>query len=345
MTTYSYPIDENPKQNPSQRSRLHSFSFAVGHWDSPDSCIGEDDDNVQLDLNSSTRSPDWNEFDKRPHISDLLQTHSTAINVVRSIIREHPLYDKSRYDDIWILRFVLSKKNTNKAILAAIATMKFRHEKGLNNIGDIRSRLPNHKDVKHLLPGQKKLLSLCDDKAFVYAQPDVDRGILSYTTLSKLNMPSLGKYISKEDLEEVYIYRSEAVYQNLDEITRRTGRLTKEARLMVLGGISMTRIDMTFAKRDAAVSKSMQDFYPQMVGAVYIVDPPRWVNFMWRIMKPLLPKSMVEKFDFIFPCKVEKDLRKLFPFISIEKLPKVFGGRHEVWPPLEIRQTPNNAFL
>ena len=46
------------------------------------------------------------------------------------------------YDEIWILRFVLShKSNVKKATNAALATMKFREEKKLNELGDIHHRI------------------------------------------------------------------------------------------------------------------------------------------------------------------------------------------------------------
>lgn len=86
-------------------------------------------------------------LDHRPLISDLLKTHADKIEEVRNIIKEEILYNKDdnakRYDDIWILRFVLShKKNIKSAAKAAIKTMQYREEWKLNEMGDIRHKFP-----------------------------------------------------------------------------------------------------------------------------------------------------------------------------------------------------------
>ena len=68
--------------------------------------------------------------DDRPFIKDLLVEHSSGIATVRAALQQtRPsalLYDPSRHDDIWILRFVLSHiTDVDAASRAFIETIKF----------------------------------------------------------------------------------------------------------------------------------------------------------------------------------------------------------------------------
>ena len=113
---------------------------------------------------------DNEDYDERPLISDLLLKHSKDIENVRNKIKDEELYRKDtddtaaaaaaatnsrhrRYDDIWILRYVLSHAKDNDnfdgAANAAIQTMIFRDEKNLNNV-DLRYRMLNSGDKQDI---------------------------------------------------------------------------------------------------------------------------------------------------------------------------------------------------
>ena len=110
------------------------------------------------------------DHDERPLIGDLLKKHASKIQSVRKIIESDPLYKKGNnstlYDDIWILRFLLSHKNSVKsASKAAVKTMHFRNEHKLNELGDIRHKMfsTRTRPTSDHFPLNIKFMSCCTD--------------------------------------------------------------------------------------------------------------------------------------------------------------------------------------
>eukprot|EP00546_Thalassionema_frauenfeldii_P003432 CAMPEP_0178937814 /NCGR_PEP_ID=MMETSP0786-20121207/25978_1 /TAXON_ID=186022 /ORGANISM="Thalassionema frauenfeldii, Strain CCMP 1798" /LENGTH=81 /DNA_ID=CAMNT_0020616451 /DNA_START=281 /DNA_END=522 /DNA_ORIENTATION=+ len=77
----------------------------------------------------------------------------------------------------------------------------------------------------------------------------------------------------------------------------------------------------TYVNADSKAAKEMQDYYPQLLGSVLVIDAPSAIGAVWKVMKHLFPKSVVEKFDFIYPTKNEKDMKPLLKYVSKEHLP------------------------
>jgi len=270
---------------------------------------------------------------KRPLIRDLLNKYSSEISRVLNKIKPHELYDPSRYDDIWVLRFVLSHKgSTTKATQAAIKTMEFRDEKKLNKFGDILHRIYNHEDhdSPSNFPILKKYFSCIKTNAIIHQLPDTDRGIVCYIRLADCDMKKMVKTLSEEELSEVYLLLNEAVYQIQDDISRRSGRLTKLLKVIDLDGMKMKEFDIGYAKVDAAAAKTLEDFYPQQLGKILVVNAPYWINMVWDVLKPLFPARVTEKFDFASSKK--KMIKKLVEYVSADNVPERFGGNDKCWP-------------
>lgn len=186
--------------------------------------------------------------DERPMIDDLLEKHAQAIASVREQILADDeckaLYEKrdniKRYDDIWILRYVLSHKgHTKSASKAAIKTIKFREESKLNEAGDLRHRIkqpgvPDSEKTANIdpLPGIKLYNKYCDENAMCIALPDENRGIVVFVDMGKLDQHGLAQGVNAEEMKEMVLYSNEAMFQVVDEITRRTRRLTKVTKIV-----------------------------------------------------------------------------------------------------------------
>mmetsp|Transcript_1573 Transcript_1573/g.2249 ORF Transcript_1573/g.2249 Transcript_1573/m.2249 type:complete len:303 (-) Transcript_1573:189-1097(-) len=272
--------------------------------------------------------------DERPLISDLLEEHTSAIKAVCDQIQDDPLYDKSRYDDIWILRFILShKKSIKDASQAAQKTMQFRHDKKLNELGDIRHTIPNNLNKcegEHFFHFHRKYFQYCkSNDAIMHTLPNKDRGNVTYITPSKVDLKTIADELSDEDLLNVHLYTNEAIYQILDEVTRRTGRLTKFLKVTDLSGISFDKISRKYIKKDTAAVKIIEDHYPQLLGAVLLVNPPSWIGKIFKIFRPLLPRRVQQKINVVSP----KDVKPFLRFVSEENLPEKYGGKNNVWPP------------
>lgn len=297
-----------------------------------------------------------NWHDDRPLVTDLLATHSEAIASVQKGIYANDigkeLYTKGgnpqRYDDIWILRFVLSHRgNVKSATKAAMKTMVFREEKKLNVVGDLRHKLKHYNgeenDVTSSeatstdLPGRKRFNGSCDKEAMFHFLPDKNQNIWRIAQLCKINLDKIVTEMSEEELSEWYLYEKEAVYQVLDEITRRTGRLTKSMKIIDMTNMQLLKMNRTFVKRDAAASKVGEDFYPQLLGTMFIFNSPGWLSGFWSLIRPFFPKRVAEKIVFLPSLSKMNKSKKSFEspilrHISKEHLPEKYGGMNKTWP-------------
>merc|ERR1712238_25413 len=316
--------------------------------------------------------------DERPLISDLLLKHSTEIEFVRNKIQDEELYKKDtaaaaaadakhhlrrsgrRYDDLWILRYILShgeNGDLDAAVNAAIQTMIFRDAKKLNNDKDydLRYRMQNVGDTHDTelfhsmfaaatttctgtatpLPGWKKLNDCCGEHASMMIQPDVKRGPILIFDMSTFDQDLVYELFSPEELLESNIYTNECIFQVVDEVTRQTGKLTKYCKIINCAGAQLSKINRQYLQADAAVSKQLENMYPQLVGTVFILNSPSWISLIWSFMSMIMPKRMVSKIDIVPPINStskEKYLQPFLKYISQEHLPEKLGGMNTQLP-------------
>ena len=64
-----------------------------------------------------------------PHVFELLAKHADAIIELRGRVAEAPHYKADDYDDIFLLRFLLSNGTIDKAETNLRSTFVFRHER------------------------------------------------------------------------------------------------------------------------------------------------------------------------------------------------------------------------
>ena len=84
-------------------------------------------------------------------------------------------------------------------------------------------------------------------------------------------------------------------------------------------------------ERNQKLMKEMEDFYPQLNGGIFMFNTPSWFKVIWRMLRPLYPKRVLEKFDVITN---KADVTRLYPkFIDIEHVPVSYGGECKAWPP------------
>jgi len=282
----------------------------------------------------STSSPATDEHDERPLLKDLLVSRSLDINSVRNGIQSHPLYDPSRYDDIWILRYVLShKKDTNAATRAAIATMEFRDTHQFND-RDLRGTIEHldGRDTPNRLPVFDKLNACSEKYTCLVTLPDRQRGVIMYVFLAKLDMDKLDETATQEDLTMSTIYQNESYYQILDHITRTTGRLTKLVKVVDMEGMKLRKMNRGYISKDCAANKEIDDYFPQLLGGMLIANPPGWIGLIWKFFRLFAPKRLVEKVDFL-PSNKEKVQNRLLKFVSKRNLLERYGGENKEWPP------------
>mmetsp|Transcript_17812 Transcript_17812/g.26350 ORF Transcript_17812/g.26350 Transcript_17812/m.26350 type:complete len:288 (+) Transcript_17812:138-1001(+) len=276
------------------------------------------------------------EKDNRPLVKDLLEKHASQLVELRNILEKEESYCKERYDDLWMLRFLLSHKKVSKASAAAISTMNFRKDRKINELGDIRHKMINHLEAEtsdRNFEIHRKHMKFCHSPlAIIYALPDPDRGLIQILTPKYMDQENFVKEISLEETVEVTLYGNEIIFQVLDDITRRTGKLTKLLRIMDMEGYALKDFNRALMKRDAAANKALEDHYPGSLGTCIVIDAPSWINAVWKVVKPLFPKKFVEKIAFA-DIKNPKDVKYFLKYVTRDKLWERYGGNNPEWPP------------
>lgn len=296
------------------------------------------------------KSSNGDDDDHRPLIKDLLEEHASVIENVQEKIRsdeeiDKSLYDPERYDDIWILRYVLSHKgNAKNAAKAALKTMKFRDDEKLNEKTDLRYCIKNYSrenenDKKYKsLPGYDRFNAKCGKEAIIHFHPDPDRGLLFYCQPKALDTDGVMADITEEEFREAYIAMKEAEYQILDEVTRRTGRLTKLTRFVDLHNYSFFKFNRKYTKLDADIQKELEDFFPQSLDKQYIFNIPSWLSAIWTVIAALFPKRLIEKLDICPSSASTKFYAPIAKHVSEENHPVGYGGKNTNWPPPSIAE-------
>lgn len=270
-----------------------------------------------------------NATDSRSAVKDLIQKHRESIDKVRQAIANDVNYDVTKHDDLWILRFILShKKKLKDAIKATQHCLTFRAEHKLDDT-DIRFHPVG---PKALSEGAKRYLKYCSDDAVVMTLPDPKRGVVGFLNFPGIDQHGLVKNVDPNDWLPLFLYVAEWTHQWLDYITRTTGRLTKSVRLADISESTFSQFSHECHKRDGAAMGIMEDVYPQLLEKVFICHAPTWVQVPWRILRPLMPKRVVAKVDFINPDKKRNERERLYEYIDEEHLPVRFGGKYETWP-------------
>ena len=178
----------------------------------------------------------------------------------------------------------------------------------------------------------KRYLKYIPEGALSCTVPDVKRGLVAFLGVDVIDQHKVAQNVAWQDWLPTYCYVSEWSFQWLDYITRTTGLLTKSVRFVELKKASLSKFSQEMLSRDAQAMGVMEDCYPQLLQSIFVCNSPGWIQLPWRLLRPLLPTRVVNKFDFITPDTNEEERNRLFKYISQDNLPVRFGGKYEPWP-------------
>jgi len=271
-----------------------------------------------------------NGHDVRPSVKDLIVKHRESIEKAKAILEKHALFVPQKHDDLWILRFCLSRKKTKDAVNAAEHALEFRDEHKLDET-DIRF-FGTRRGESNLPQSYSRYVEHCNAEALQWTLPDPKRGVICFIDIGSVDGHELVKNLDEKDWLGSFIHLNEWTFQWQDYITRVTGRLTKSVRLLDFKQAKMSGMNQEASKRDAAVMGVMEDVYPQLLRTIYICHAPGWIQIPWRILRPFFPKRVIEKMDFINPDKRQNERDRLLEHLDEANLPVRFGGKYEAWP-------------
>merc|ERR1712176_1436534 len=108
-------------------------------------------------------------------------------------------------------------------------------------------------------------------------------------------------------------------------------------------------------------NKQIEDFYPQLVDAVFLNNCPTIIQFLWDTFKPLFPRRFLEKIKLVRLLRRRRDddddddstnstkktinnnhnynnndnddIKMLMKYVSKNNIPIIYGGNNKLWPP------------
>jgi hypothetical protein len=272
-------------------------------------------------------------------IDPLLAEHADAIAALAAAVPELAALDKTVfpfYDEIWLLRFVLSFTDAADRIEAVGAAIQFR-------------ATPAYQDMFARVNDGTWRSSEMIRKAKRYTVGGVMPAELNTTTAGGPLVLVRGKYgdpapllahFSLDEIKLIFFSFREAQLVINDAKTRETRRLSKSIFLMDMSGATMgAMMNRKMRGIQSAVSAISAKVYPQMMMKLVMLNAPSWISIVMAVMTRLLPVSMTSK---IYICQYPAVARTATtttaesggigadPFVAqhlnVDALPKFIGG-------------------
>lgn len=233
--------------------------------------------------------------DQRPLVKDLIREHRSAIDEIKMGLLDNSLYEPEKHDDLWILRFWLSHQRRKPALEAAKKTLQFRKDLRLDQ-WDIREYAPSDCNEGTMV---HEYLQFWDRDAVVFSLPDrhSPEGPKFFIKLAGRDQHKLTKELTEDHWFAFFGQCAEWCFQWADYRTRLSGRLTNCVGFVDAQGMSLKSFHAECTLRDGRALGVLHDCYPQTIEAIKIRNPPGGFRILWRMVRAVLPKSVVAMLD------------------------------------------------
>ncbi|RDX89867.1 Random slug protein 5 [Mucuna pruriens] len=224
---------------------------------------------------------------------DSTETELTKILLLRAIVETRDPSSKEE-DDLMIRRFLRARDlDVDKASAMFLKYLKWRH-----------SFVPNGSVSVSDVPNE-----LAQDKVFVQGRDKIGRPILIVLGVKHFQ--------NKYDPDE---FKRFVVYV-LDKVcTRMPPGQEKFVGIAELKGWGYSNSDV---RGYLSALTILQDYYPERLGKLYIVNAPYIFIKVWQIVYPFIDNKTKKKIVFVEKDKVKSTLLEE---IDESQIPEIFGG-------------------
>jgi hypothetical protein len=273
----------------------------------------------------------------RPRVAALLEEHAAALAELKRMLGSDfppPPSDQATdtdvdpflYDDLFLLRYILSHKDKGKLPKAAHAvreTLAYRRANGAvlaqvrrTDVGGNAYPKPEVDAAykRLLLQGvvQNRRESLAGDHVLIVRDGLADKSGF---------MDAVGQLAA----EEYLLLKRERLYADIDRRTRSTGLLIKVVIVVDAAGGSLGKLrDRRYMKADGKCSKLAELYYPQLMGTIVLVNPPALLHLIMKVARVFISGNTLDKITLVQPGRAQDlFLQSLYP---AEEIPKFLGG-------------------
>jgi len=242
---------------------------------------------------ASSQPAAWRSPHDRVSIKDLLAHYQKPMQELRekfqSAFAAHPKADPQVLDDIFILRYLLSKKGDVAASADSIQkTLDWRR----NNLSLIQAAtdLTNPSALSH-----EKLQRLNCYMAAGIHTPTSHGDLVLIIRAACVNFDELAKDLDSLAIYVMYLW--EVCFQYCDTESRKRGYFVKLFVVKDMHGFSPNPMVMQkFGAVMDSQSKRSEFLYPQFLGMMCAANPPEVTNVFFKMISPLMSKDFLEKF-------------------------------------------------
>lgn len=226
----------------------------------------------------------------QPNVDDLLEKHAADIVKLRADIADDERFadganNRIPYDDIFLLRFLLSNGPGKSAEKAVRATLEYRAKNA-----ELLARCAAGES--HPLAESMCKLSISE----IYSEPTEAGEPVQLIRAGKSNVKKMMDGYSADDVVENMNYQKEQAFILCDDATRRTRSLVKMVTVVDMHSQRFSDNDKRFYKALGRASKDSELFYPQLLAITVGINVPSYLNRLWPIVKRVMPAKTLAKF-------------------------------------------------
>ena len=223
---------------------------------------------IQLEMDiADANKGDTDEFERgggmRTDVDALLVEHKAAIAELRESVRDCLPQDSDFYDDIFLLRFVLTwekKGGLAQSSDAVRQTVEWRAKNAEALAQTVRTGLAPGEEV------MKKFNTAGYAGSLAGMEP------LFIVRTGYCNLKGLMNACTVEEVTRLSTISKEVAFAECDKKTRETRKLVKMISIIDLEGFSMFGGDSRFHKALGESSKQAAIYYPQLLGKTVLIS-------------------------------------------------------------------------
>lgn len=246
--------------------------------------------------------------------SDINKTQYDALLKWKDQLKEENLVENwVKYHDLFLLRFLRARKfDIKKTHEMFVIYMNWRKESGADEIEDfdfteqlkVKEVYPHgyHQTDKYGRPIYIEIISKCN----------IDE------VLTRSNEERMVKYYVKE-YERVLRYRFDCCGIKANKI------IEQSCTIICAKGLGITMMTGKVKKFMKLASDIGQNYYPEMLGNMYIINAGFFFSACWTIIKAFIDEKTAKKIS-VLGSDYLTELKK---HIDMDNLPKALGGNCE----------------
>jgi hypothetical protein len=226
------------------------------------------------------------------------------------LAKEKIVEDFSYYDDLYLLRFLRARKfDIDKSFLMISDFFKWRQKERVDEA--------EHFDYHELIE-VKKLYPHTYHKTDKMGRP------IYIELLGSVKIKELFQITNRDRMMRYYIREYERLMKyRFNACSKISGRLIEQGfSILDLSGVSMSILSGDVKDFIKIASGIGQNYYPEMLGKMFMINTSTMFKFMWSIIKGFIDKKTRNKMTVLKSDYLEE----LLEYVDRDNLPSILGG-------------------